>query len=508
MQYSVFERLSEIRSQILPKDTVSGRFARGAFWSMVGTGIAQALTMFSSIFAARWLGVIAFGELGIIRNTALTFGIFAGLGLGLTATKYVAEYRETDTNRAGIIIGLTFQIALFTTLLISMIVFIGAPFLAENLLNAPHLIFELRLGAILILINAMNGMFIGALSGLEAFKSITRVSILQGLLSFPMILAGIWYFGIAGALAGLILSAFCGLLLFTYSLLRECRIHGIPVRFRNVKKEISIILAFSIPALLSQALLGPVVLLTNAILARQPDGYSEVGLLSSVFQWRTLVLFLPAIFVKVALPMMSSSTNKSGSRSNYSDTLIFTHSLTIIVIFPLAILLMFASEWVMSLYGSEFKGGAIVLISLMGSIMISGLGSAASPAIQSQGKMWLGFLINFTHGIIILTVVYLFASSWGALSFAVGSIFAALAVTSWRYIYLRNDIPKTMLTRVFAASGIALLITVFCLMLPTEYRIILALPLTIGLLLTAFYFFILPRTRRSLIKILKMNHNM
>jgi len=37
------------------------------------------------------LGTVGFGELGVIQSTVGMFGVFAGLGLGMTATKYVAS---------------------------------------------------------------------------------------------------------------------------------------------------------------------------------------------------------------------------------------------------------------------------------------------------------------------------------------------------------------------------------------------------------------------------------
>src|SRR5512135_1086120 len=66
------------------------RLAHGAFWSMTGAGVSQAMMLLSSIVVARILGRQQFGEFGIINNTIGMFGIFAGFGLGMTATKYVA----------------------------------------------------------------------------------------------------------------------------------------------------------------------------------------------------------------------------------------------------------------------------------------------------------------------------------------------------------------------------------------------------------------------------------
>src|SRR5271168_1526513 len=90
---------------------LSVRLAHGVFWSLVGAVLVRGLGLLSSIIVARMLGITAFGEFMMIQNTIGLFGIFAGLGLGITATKYVAEMRETDPARCGRIIGLILIVA-------------------------------------------------------------------------------------------------------------------------------------------------------------------------------------------------------------------------------------------------------------------------------------------------------------------------------------------------------------------------------------------------------------
>ncbi len=80
---------------------LSVRLARGVFWSLVGAVISRGLGVVSAIIVARLVGITAFGEFTIIQSTVGLFGTFAGLGLGITATKYVAELRETDRIRCG-----------------------------------------------------------------------------------------------------------------------------------------------------------------------------------------------------------------------------------------------------------------------------------------------------------------------------------------------------------------------------------------------------------------------
>src|SRR6516165_235420 len=83
------------------------RLARGAVWSFVGAVVSRGCGLLSSILVARMLGKTGFGELGILQSSVGLFATFAGFGLGLTSTKYVAEFRLKDPARAGRVIGVS-----------------------------------------------------------------------------------------------------------------------------------------------------------------------------------------------------------------------------------------------------------------------------------------------------------------------------------------------------------------------------------------------------------------
>src|SRR5438552_5948956 len=154
------------------------RLARGMFWSMAGAVISRGLMFAAMVLVARMLGKKVFGELGMIQSTVGLFGTFAGFGLGVTATKHVAEFRHTDPERAGRILGLSGLTALATGGTMAVCLFVFAPWLAEHTINAPHLTGALRIGVLLLFISALNGAQIGALAGFEAFKAIAYVNLI------------------------------------------------------------------------------------------------------------------------------------------------------------------------------------------------------------------------------------------------------------------------------------------------------------------------------------------
>jgi len=85
---------------VTPEGTLRGRFVVGAFWSVAGALISRGFLLAASVVCAWFLGKEGFGALGMIQSTTGMLGVLAGLGLGITATKYVSELRRLDPLRA------------------------------------------------------------------------------------------------------------------------------------------------------------------------------------------------------------------------------------------------------------------------------------------------------------------------------------------------------------------------------------------------------------------------
>src|SRR5437763_4155248 len=90
------------------------RFAIGAFWVLVGAVVSRGLTLASSVVAGRLLGTTGFGEVGMIQSTQGLLGVLAGAGMGLAATKFVAEYRASDSAKAERFVALAVLVSTIT----------------------------------------------------------------------------------------------------------------------------------------------------------------------------------------------------------------------------------------------------------------------------------------------------------------------------------------------------------------------------------------------------------
>src|SRR5260370_33113757 len=196
------------------------RIARGAFWVLVGAAAVRVLRVPISIILARYMGPTKFGELGIISGSIDLFGVFAGFGLGLTATKYIAEFRTRDPLRAGRILSVSSVVAAVGGAVFAIILYVVAPYLAAHTLSAPHLSVPLRIGALALFFSSMNGAQMGALYGFEAFQATAKLQAILGLVDLPFMLGGYSLGGLNGVTGGMVCSTFVGWMLSVAALRR------------------------------------------------------------------------------------------------------------------------------------------------------------------------------------------------------------------------------------------------------------------------------------------------
>jgi len=410
---------------------IGSRLARGVFWSMAGAVISRGLMLCATVLVARMLGKIVYGELGMIQSTVGMFGVFAGFGLGLTATKHVAEFRQSDPERAGRIIGISGLVAMGTGGLMALGLFIFAPWLAEHTINAPHLAGVLRIGALILFINALNGAQTGALAGFEAFKTIAHVNLFVGLISFPILVAGAYFGGLTGAVWALAINLCFNWLLNHLALRKEAKRYQVPFTLHSCSQELPILWKFSLPAVLAGSMVGPVNWACNAMLVNRPDGYGEMGIFSAANQWYAMLMFLPGILGGVVLPVLSDQLGQNKTKQSMK-TLILAIKMNMLIVTPLVLVASIASPYIMSLYGEGFSDGWPTLVVVL---MTAGLLAVQTPVgqiIAASGRMWIGFAMNMGWALTFIVSTLLLVD-YGSVGLASARMLSYIIHATWTF---------------------------------------------------------------------------
>lgn len=419
------------------------RLTKGAFWSMFGQFASRGLNLLALVVTARILGKTDFGKLGMIQSTVGMFAGFATFGMGLTATKYVAELRKTDPLRAGKMIGLSSMTAWGTGGLMTLALVIFAPLLANRTMSAPDLANSLRLGAILLLFGAVNSAQNGALSGLESFKGIARVTITNAIICLPVSIFGAYYWDLNGAVAALVFGQ-AVLCFMTYREIQtQARLQGIRPTFSGALQEFHVLWHFSLPIMLGGLIQGPVGWLTNAMLVNQPGGYGELGQYNAALRIKGLPDSLVGPFLTPILPVLADKRAQGdwhSCKNIYAQTVL----LISLLVGPFCILLMAAPFLAFLPFGREFAGGDQMVRWLMLHGILSAICGPIGYIFATGGQMWKALILNILQSSMQLLLAWSFVpSQHGAgLAIALAGAFAIQAIVAW-CIALR-DAPQIL----------------------------------------------------------------
>lgn len=392
----------------LKKSSLLKRLLSGAFWSLFGSVLSRVLFLLAGIAVAHILGKEKYGELGIIRSTTNMFILIATMGLGVTTTKYISEFRRSNPDKAGCVYFTTSMFSYALAVLISIIVFFFAPYLASESLNAPQLTNEIRCGIILLFFCTLDATQIGALTGLEEFKSLSLNTLVYGFFDFSFLIIGAYFGGVSGAIMGLGISYMVYWMLNKKLVKRKFSLIGISSqKIQRGALDLSIIWKFSFPAAMSSMLVIPVFWYVKSLLVKI-NGFNEMASFDVADQWRIFILFIPGALSKIVLPILSNITSE-GSFLQYKRILISNIIFNIMISLSLALLVATLGKYILQFYGEDFND-TTTLILLSISAIFTSIATVVGQAIASKARMWAGFVFNIIWASLLVVLSHYFLS--------------------------------------------------------------------------------------------------
>lgn len=414
--------------------SIMERIRSGAFWSIVAALISQSGTLCSAIICGRLLGPASYGHLGMVLSTVTLFSTLGAMGLGLTVSKHVAEYRAGSPQLAGRIIGTSLILSMVSGALTSLLMILSAPLLSSTALRAPSLVTDIRLGGIIMFFGALQVYQAGVLTGLEAFKALAALSVLRSTLTLTATALGALLSGVSGALVGLAASGMAFFLIQEWQIRKECRLYEIAVSYRLHRSDIRIVVQYSIPALIAGLSYVPATWFTNTLLVRQ-SGFEQLGVFTAAMQWQSFVLFFTNAISGLGLPILASIVPERDYFC-YRRTLATLFFITTVPAVALAVPLVIAAPWVISLvYGQAFQAGGPVLRFVCVCAALTAANTAVGHAIYSLNRAIAGmFLALFRGGLLAISAYYFVGQ--GALGLAKAYVLTALILTIVQVPYM------------------------------------------------------------------------
>jgi O-antigen/teichoic acid export membrane protein len=440
----------------LDQSGLRSRLRTGIAWNLVAAASSQGGVFAANLGLANLLGRETFGEYAMLQSTAVTLAAIAQVSTGYTATKYVAEFRSNDPERAGRILGVCSTVAATAGAIAALVLIAGAPWVAEVVLRAPHLARGLAITAVVVFFAGVNGYQLGALAGLEGYQALAIAGAINGGVHLTVSMLGAWTGGLSGALAGLGVSGLVQLVVLRRAVAAVSARQNITVRYSSQSEDLGILWRFALPATLSGLVGTPALWFASAVLVRQPGGFEQLALYVAANNLRTLVLFLPSIINGVGMSVLN---NQMGLRDDRRYRRVFWANLGLtgaaVLIGAAGIVLL--GPGLLLAFGRGFDQGYPVVVVLMLSTIPEALAVAAYQVVQSRERLWLSLLaVSIPRDGLIVAGAYFLAPLRGAVgvawAYALGWMLALVLVAAIvRRIGLR--IPSTDAQRVAVSVG-------------------------------------------------------
>ena len=394
------------------------RFGAGIVWNFIGTAFLQGSVFLGNIFIARLLGADVFGVYNMVSSTLLTASGLAQFSTGITATRYVAQYRVENKEKAARTLHFLLRLAFLSGCLGTVLVALSSHWLASEVLGRPVIADHLAAGAAYVLFSVMSGYLTGALAGLEGYRALALISPVQAILHVVFLGAGAWIWGGHGAIVGLTLSSVSRWILLRWVVMREADRQEIPRHAGTLGRELNILTRFSIPASLAGLSSMPALWLSNIFLVQQPDGYKEMGLYGAAFSLRTVISIFPAIINNVASSILNYQLgigNEDRYRQLFIVNMLISGFITVVGMTIIAVL----GHWILALFGPEFTAAYAVLLLLLLSTVPQTLQDAVYQVIQSRGRMWLSlYFVALPRDVALIVLAYYLTRDYGAFGLA------------------------------------------------------------------------------------------
>ncbi len=455
-------------------------------WSLLGSGGTYAVALLAGVASAQLLGKDGYGDLSMVTSTLQTLSVFAGVGLGTTGTRYVAAWRRDEPARAGRALALVLLSSVLLGLALAAAIVPLAASVASAALEKPGLAASLAAGAPLLLSTALAGTQAGALAGLEAFRALSRLTVLRTALTAIGTVGGILAGGLTGGIVGAGLAGLAGCAAGHVVLAASCREAGVPLAAKGALAEASILGRFALPTLLAAVVVTPAQWVAQAAAFRQPGGEGELAVLGATGQWRTALLVLPTVLQQVALPLLSSGGEGKDDRGGWDDVVELSQAAVLVVVYPVCAALLLLVRPILSLYGEAFPAGEAIAVAAVASVLLQSAGNANAPVLQARERTWLGLVFNATFAAVLLAVALGTVERWGGLSVALGLAAGHALLNGWGLLWLRKDLPRGFVGRAFAAMALAVGLSALALGTPAALRPWLALPVSLATLVVCY----------------------
>ncbi len=427
------------RAEVLRNDPHMREVALGALLAFALKIVGAGLMFGFNVAIARLLGAEGTGLYFLAFSIIAICSVISRLGLDNSLLRFIATHAtKEEWGKVKGVYALGMRMALITSGLISLILFVLAPWVAEYLFNKPELTEPLRWMSLSILPFTLLNLQAESLKGL---KCIRDAMLIQGvglpLVALALIFPLVEWSGILGVVLAYTLGAIIVSLLGAWRWQKNISQHPTALTKFPFKELWESCKPLLMVALMNRALMpwAPILLLGIWVTAE------EVGVFGAATRIVLLVSFMLVAINNIVAPKFAELYAKENMKA-LGEVARRSAFLITLLASPIFLVLFFYGEWVMSLFGSEFTEGATILAILAVGQLINVLCGSVGYLLMMSGNEKVYRNITISSALLQLFMIFILAPSMGGVGVAIASsaVLAIMNLVSMYYVYSKLKI--------------------------------------------------------------------
>jgi O-antigen/teichoic acid export membrane protein len=397
-------------------------------WLSIATIVSRLTSALALPILARLLGPKSLGIYNIVISLAQTVQGFSGLGIEIALQRNGAKHQTIGSEAVGRLFGVSLALVCTTCSTMSLVILCFRQTLADYWLIEPEMANWLGLASIIAFLQPLGTVPLLFLAGLQEFRAYAIRSSLGLIFGNIVTLISACYFGLQGAIIGLIISTFSQIV-WSYIIVKPIlKCNGIYLRFDNFRSEAYSILKFSLPYYLGTNLLYSLINLPLMGLVSTYSGVESLGYLRSAQIIAALVGFIPLSTAPSVISHLSANT-ENVVQSGYLKS-VHLRVVWIFILLSTTVICLFLPNLMIWLFGPSYQSAIILAWLFLWASLLTGISAVLIQYLTVEGKtITIGWISTVGALAWVLTAIILIPK-YGALGFMLSYLFSSIVEVS------------------------------------------------------------------------------
>lgn len=386
---------------------------------------ARGTLVVSAIILARNFDTAGFAAYSYFQLTISMLTSCTAMGMGVTASRYFAEYAGKNHDRANPPLATLWLLSAFLACIAGCIVLI----LPASIIS-PDLAVSRWMMALGVVVLSLNIVPAGGILGLERYKD---AAIISGLSAIMTLMVVSYAASVGSPTMGMVAIVIGSLIQFLGQTILIVREIGLPALMQTFSTDtVATILGFAGPMFGVSILTASGTWIVGRIILSTQAGEYSFSLYVIGMQWFSLAMLLPGIFSRVVFPILVRyAVSEVLEVKDKSIKLLRTASMASVGIASIAtVFVALFSPWIIDLYGPKFGSISTVILAFSAIAILGAPANIIGNALVARDNqnLWLMFTL--------VTSSILVASCYLAIDMGVWAGVASLTLSSGTLTFL------------------------------------------------------------------------